>query len=601
MSNTIAKSILYIELSRSSILILVCVSLFALLSARLFQMQIIEHEKYKILAKNNSTKASIIRAPRGIIYDRDGAILATSKLALKIIAYPRILAKVKDRKQLAIRLASLTGKDSGEILKKITEINSRLPLPITLANDVKVNKALQIFENTHLLPGIDVESQPQRYYPYDAIPAHILGYVGEVNEAELKNNIRAKKKLKLRNQIGKSALEKYYDQTLRGIDGEKRIFVDRYGKSFAKRTNQKELYNDAEKGSDIHLTIDIDLQKVAYDALGDVHGAAVVINSTNGEILALVSKPSYNPNLFAQGIPYSIYQELNKKKAFLNRAASGFTPGSIWKPITALTALERKIISPDKQLFVSGAINFGGFRFGDWTGKEDFINIKEALAWSRNTYFYQIAKKMKPEWLAESGRSFGLGSKTNIEINNESSGIVPDPNWKKKHMGEPWFPGNTLHLSIGQSYLMVTPLQAARMIAGIANKGKIPQLHIIKDKTKEKFDYENKDFSDSNYDIVHEGLRRCVKSGTGAAVNLKGPYKKVEIAGKTGSAEVSGYSHSTHAWFISFAPFDNPEIAVVVFGEGAGHGGSICAPVAREIYQKYFEKYHPEIAELPLL
>ena len=564
-----------------------------MLALRLFQMQVVEHEKYKILAKNNSSKASTLRAPRGIIYDRNGEILATSKLVLKLIAYPQIIAKVKDKPQLAKRLSILTEKPEEEIFKLLNTANPRLPLPVTIANNIEVSEALKIFENEHLLPGIDVESQPLRYYPYGPIPSHIIGYVGEVNDRELSQYSKAAKKVKLRDQIGKSALEKYYDQTLRGIDGEKRIFVDRYGKSFASRSNQKELRNEAVKGSDIELTIDIDIQKVAYDALGDTHGAAVVVNPKNGEILALVSKPSYNPNLFAEGIPYSIYQELNQVKAFLNRAGSGFTPGSIWKPITALTALERKVISPNKQLFVSGSVNFGGFRFGDWTGKEDFMDIKEALAWSRNTYFYQIAKLMKPEWLAKSGRSFGLGSKTGIEINDESSGIVPDPNWKKKHLKQPSFPGNTLHLSIGQSYLMVTPLQAARMISGIANRGDVPKLHIIKDPSKEDFDYHNKEFSESSYDVVHEGLRRCVKRGTGGAANMNRPYDKIKIAGKTGSAEVAGYKHSTHAWFVAFAPYEDPEIAVAIFGEGAGHGGSICAPVAKQIFQKYFEKYHP--------
>jgi len=568
-------------------------SLFFLLFGKLFYLQVLEHGKYKNLAKNNSTRVSLMRAPRGIIYDRDGNILATSKQALRIIAYPYIVSNVKDKRSLARNLSKLSNKPEAEILKILNETNPRVPLPIEIANNIDVSQAVKIYENAHLLPGIDVESQPMRYYPYGEVPAHVIGYVGVANENELKEFANSPNKLKLGDKIGKSGIEKYFDEHLRGVDGERRIFVDRHGKSLNPGKEGKKLTKAAEKGNNLHLTIDIDIQRAAYDALGDLYGAAVVVNPRNGEILALVSKPSYNPNFFAEGIPFSIYKDLSQKKAFLNRAGAAFTPGSIWKPITVLAALENKVVDPDTKLAVSGAIYFGGFRFGDWTSDGGMMDMRTALAWSRDTYFYQLAMKLKPEQISSIGLLLGAGEKTGIEIGDESAGIVPDPNWKKKHMGEPWYPGNTLHLSIGQSFLLVTPLQAATMISSMANYGKVPQLHLVKNKAKEQYKRVINNIKPENFKIMNEGLRQCVQSGTGGASNMPGDYAPIQIAGKTGSAEVHGYKHSTHAWFVAYAPYDKPEVALALFGEGAGHGGSICAPVAQKIFEAYFKKYHP--------
>jgi len=580
-------------LNRPQLLIILTITLFSMLFARVFYLQVWEHGKFKNLAKNNSTRVSLIRAPRGIIYDRNGVILVTSKQSLRIIAYPYIVSNVKDKRALARNLSKLTGKAESELFKILNETNPRVPLPIQIANNIDVSQAIKIYENAHLLPGIDVESQPIRYYPYGEVPAHLLGYVGEANEAELEYHANSPKKLKLGDKTGKSGVEKFFDEQLRGVDGERRIFVDRHGKSLNPGKEKKKLTKVPEKGNNLHLTIDIDIQRAAYDAMGDLMGAAVVVNPKNGEVLALVSKPSYNPNFFAEGIPHSIYQELSKKKAFLNRAGAGFTPGSIWKPITVLAALENKVIDPATKLHVSGAIYLGGFKFGDWTSEEGSMDMRTALAWSRDTYFYQVAKLLKPEQISSIGLLLGAGEKTGIETGDESAGIVPDPNWKKKHMGEAWYPGNTLHLSIGQSFLLVTPLQAATMISTMANYGKVPQLHVIKDKNKNQFKRVINNIKPESFKVLNEGLRQCVQSGTGGASNMYGDYAPIQIAGKTGSAEVYGYRHSTHAWFIAYAPYENPEIALALFGEGAGHGGSICAPVAQKIFEAYFKKYHP--------
>ncbi len=570
-------------LNKSNILYYFTFILLGLLGFRLFQLQVIEYNKYKVLAKNNSTRTSITRAPRGIIYDRNNEILATSKQSLSVIVYPAALRTDQEKAMVAKRLSNFISSSYEELLKLFSEMEPTTPLPITLDNDITVESAIKIFENQDSLPGIAVEKQATRYYPHNEATAHLLGFVGQINNDELKQG--RSRGLGLGDIIGKDGLEKVYDENLQGINGEARVSVDRYGRSLQEGPIGKKIIKDAIKGSDMHLTIDIDLQKVAYEALKHMAGAAIVLNPKNGEIYALVSTPSFDPNIFTKPVPPSVYNELMQKKAFINRAISAYPPGSIWKPITSLAALEHGVANESEILHVSGSVYFGGFRFGDWTSKEDSMNIVEALAWSRNTFFYQIAKRMQPEWIANTGRKFGAGSKTGVELFGEAAGVVPDPEWKKKYAKEPWFPGNTLHLAIGQSFLMLTPIQAAKVISGIANKGYSPQLHLIKNPGKERL-IPIDGFSEKTYDIVRKGLERCVDTGTGQASK----FTEFKVAGKTGSAEVKGYAHTTHGWFASYAPADNPEIVVAVFAEGAGHGGSVAAPVAKKIYEAWYAK-----------
>ncbi len=570
-------------LNKSNILYYFTFILLGFLGLRLFQLQIIEYSKYKTLAKNNTTRTAITRAPRGIIYDRHGEILATSKQSLSVIVFPAVLRKHEDKVLVARTLSNFIPIPNEILLQFFEEMDPTTPLPIVLDNDVSIESAIKIFENQESLPGIAVEKQATRYYPHNEVGAHVLGFVGQANNEELREGrLRG---LGLGDIVGKEGLEKVYDGILQGTNGEARVSVDRYGRGLQEGSNNKKIVKEAIKGQDIYLTIDINLQKVAYEALKDMQGAAVVLNPKNGEIYALVSTPSFDPNIFTKPVAADVYGELLAHKVFVNRAISAYPPGSIWKPITSLAALEHGVVNESEHLRVSGSVYFGGFKFGDWTSKEDSMNIVQALAWSRNTFFYQIAKRMQPEWIADTGRKFGAGSKTGVELFGESAGVVPDPIWKKKYVKEAWFPGNTLHLAIGQSFLMLTPIQAAKIIAGIANKGYSPQLHLIKDPSKERL-IPIKGFSEGTYDIVRKGLETCIDSGTGQASK----FTEFKVAGKTGSAEVKGYAHTTHGWFASYAPADDPEIVVAVFAEGAGHGGSVAAPVAKKIYEAWYNE-----------
>lgn len=570
--------------NRNNILYYLVIALFCFLGFRIAQLQIFEYQKYKNLAKNNTTRTSLTRAPRGLIYDRNKNILATSKQSLSVIVYPARLRDTKDQESVAKLLANFIEISETELLNIFKEMDPSAPLPLILDNDVKIESAIKIYENKKHLPGIEVEEQATRYYPYHEVGAHLLGYVGQINNQELKKG--KTRGLGLGDIVGKDGLEKVFDKTLQGDKGEARVAVDRYGKSLQTENQEQErVVKKAIKGNDLDLTIDVELQKVAQEALGEEMGAAVAMNPKNGEIYVLVSNPSFDPNIFTKPVPSKVFQELMQKKAFINRSISAYTPGSIWKPFTALTALEHQVADESEQLAVSGSLNINGYRFGDWTGEKKIMNLKEALVWSRNTFFYQIAKRMKPEWIADIGRQFGAGDATGLELRGEANGVVPDPEWKRKHMKEPWFPGNTLHLSIGQSFLQVSPIQAAKMYSGLANRGFVANPHIIKDKEKEKLEPID-GISEESFRIVTQALEDCVKRGTGQASKLE----KVKVAGKTGSAEVQGYAHSTHGWFASYAPAEDPEILVVVFMEGGGHGGSVAAPVARKIYDAYFNK-----------
>lgn len=572
-------------MQKSTVFSAFTIFLFGLLALRLVQLQLLEYDKYQRLAKNNTTKQSIVRAPRGIVYDRQGRILATSKQSLSVMVYPFQLRDTVDQEKVATMLADFLSINYEDLLKKFTEMDPTTPLPLTLDNDISLETAVKIFENRERLPGIQVERQALRYYPFGNSAAHLLGYVGELSASDAKR--KRFKGLHLGDIVGKDGLEKYFDADLRGINGEKRAGVDRFGKL----AEPNKFSQDPLRGSDLYLTIDINLQQVAEEAMrkAGIKGAAVVLNPQNGEIYALVSEPSFDPNIFTKPVPTKLYRELANKKAFFNRAISSYTPGSIWKPVSAIAAIEHDVTSGHERLQVGEQTVLGDYSFGDWTGKKEIMDLKKALAWSRNTYFYQIAKRMKPDWIAEQGRKMGAGKKTGVEILGESDGLVPDPHWKKKKLKEVWFPGNTLHLSIGQSFLLVSPLQAAKIISTIATGGRVPKPHLVKNTFKEAPERVIA-IEDQALEIVRDGLRECVSSGTGQAARLS----KVTVAGKTGSAEVGGYKHSTHAWFVAYAPAEpgsRAELALAIIGEGAGHGGAVAAPIAKKILEAYFDHH----------
>jgi len=552
------------------------------LVARLCWLQILQNGYYKSQAIENSSRVTFLRAPRGIIYDRHGNLLATNKQSLSLIAIP---IQIEHAEDLANRLAKILDKPAPEVLAALLKAKaSGSILPVVIERDLDVETVGKFYDQQMFLPGIDILPDISRNYTQGELTAHVLGYCGQITQAQLKRH----EERRMGDIVGQDGIERLYDSQLRGVDGEQRVRVNANGKSLSAETAKPTVTKVAQGGQPIVLSIDLDLQRAAYDALGERSGAVVAVDPQTGEVLAMVSRPSYDPNVFTRKITPAVWKRINAPDhPLFNRAMSGYPPGSIWKAITLLAALENHVVNPDTKLQVSGGVSLGGFFFGDWTKTTGLFDLVKCLAWSRDSAFYQMALKMTPEMIKEWGVKFGAGRPTGLELRHESAGLVPDSEWKQRVCHEKWYPGNTLHMAIGQTFIQLTPAQGARIYAGIGNRGKIPGLHFVKkigDRQIPIPKMETVKTHKEYLEVVLAGLKAVVASGTGGASKVGG----VEVAGKTGSAEAPPAGSKTHAWFACYAPADKPRIAICVFVEHGGHGGSAAAPIAKPILDKFF-------------
>lgn len=574
----------YLEGSHTKFYILgfVIFALCSALVARLAWLQIIQNGYYRACAVENSTRVTFLRAPRGLIYDRHGNILAANKQSLSMTVIP---LQLEDITALSRRLSPILDMDQSEIYERLSKAKeSNSVVPVVIENDLDLNVVSRFYEQQLFLQGVDIMPDISRTYPQGELIAHVIGYTGQIGQREL-----AKRPERRMGDItGQNGIEYYYDTQLRGIDGEQRVKVNAAGHTMSADSAKPVITKNPQAGLPVVLSLDLDLQKAAYDALGDRKGAVVAVDPQTGEVLAMVSRPSFDPNVFTKRITPDVWKRLNAPDhPMFNRALSAFPPGSIWKAITLLAALEYKAVKPDTKLHVSGGISLGGFHFGDWTGTCGLYDLVKCLAWSRDSAFYQMALKMTPEMIKEWGEKFGAGRPTGVELLSESTGLVPDSKWKERVYGEKWYPGNTLHMSIGQTFLQVTPAQGARIYSGLGMKGKVPNLHFvikIADRQIPHPPHETLKINKEYLDVVLKGLKAVVASGTGGATRLG----NVEVAGKTGSAEAPPLGSKTHAWFCCYAPAENPRIAICAFVEHGGHGGSAAAPIARAVLEKFF-------------
>jgi penicillin-binding protein 2 len=554
----------------------------ATLLARLTWLQLLQNNYYQARAVENSTRVTFLRAPRGIIYDRHGNLLATNKQTLSMIAIPNELEHCQD---LAERLSHVIDEPQAKVLNILLKAKaSNSVLPVVIERDIDVRTVSSFYEQKLFLPGIDILPDISRNYPQGEITAHVLGYCGEITQSQLTK----RPERRMGDIVGQDGVERLYDVQLRGIDGEQRARVNAVGQSISAETSKPVITREAQAGLPMVLSIDLDLQQTAYEALGNRSGAIVAIDAQTGEVLAMVSRPSFDPNVFTRKINKSVWKRINAPDhPLFNRALSGFPPGSIWKAITLLAALENKVVKPDTKLHVSGGISLGGFFFGDWTKTSGLFDLVKCLAWSRDSAFYQMGLKLKPEQIKEWGVKFGASRPTGVELRHEGVGLVPDSAWKMRVYHEKWYPGNTLHMSIGQTYVQVTPAQASRIFAGLGMRGRVPNLHLaikIGDRQIPNPPPEKVKVHPQYLDVVLAGLKAVVASGTGGATKLG----SIEVAGKTGSAEAPPVGSKTHAWFACYAPADHPRIAICAFVEHGGHGGSTCAPIAKAVLQKFF-------------
>jgi len=550
---------------------------------RLGWLQVLQYPYYRTQAIDNSTRVTFLRAPRGTIYDRHGNLLATNKQSLSMIAIPMQIDHVQD---LANRLSKVLDVPAPKVLATLLKAKvSHSVVPVVIERDLDVDTVSRFYDQKLFLPGVDILPDISRNYTQGEITAHVLGYCGQITQGQLK--LRPERRMG--DVVGQDGIERLYDDQLRGVDGEQRVRVNASGQALSRDTAKPVITREAQGGQPVVTSLDLDLQRIAYNALGDRSGAVVAVDPQTGEVLAMVSRPSFDPNVFTRKITPPVWKKLNAPNhPLFNRALSGFPPGSTWKAITLLAALENKVVKPDTKIHVSGGIALGNFFFHDWTSASGLYDLVKCLAWSRDSAFYQMALHMTPEMMKEVGVKFGAGRTTGVELRHESPGLVPDSKWKERVMHEKWYPGNTLHMSIGQTFCQVTPTQMARIYSGLGTRGKVPDLHfIIKigDRQIPPPHPEHWKFHKEYMDVVAAGLKAVVASGTGGATKLG----NVEVAGKTGSAEAPPEGSKTHAWFACYAPADNPRIAICAFVEHGGHGGTACAPIAKALLQEFFK------------
>ena len=586
---------------RLSIALGVIAVLFGLTVVRLWHLQVTEGEKYRYLSENNRIRLKRVHATRGTILDRRGQILVDNRPSFDLVL---VQEDTNDVEGTLVSVARLLGTDIGSFEAAITAARNRPPFEeVILSRDLDWESIAKIETHQFELPGVSVQVGPRRTYPFGAAAAHLLGYVGEVNQQELST----RKGYHLGDLIGKAGAERYWESDLRGIDGGQQVEVDAVGRRLRVLSEVDEI-----PGNTLVLTLDRDLQLAAEDAMADREGAVVALDARNGEVLAMVSRPAFDPNLFARGIKGKEWNALvqDRKRPLNSKAVQGtYPPGSTFKVIMAAAALEEGVITPFTSIFCGGGIWFGNRTFRCWRkGGHGSMNVHEALVRSCDVFFYQVGQRLGVDAIAEYSHRFGLGAPSGITLEHESGGTIPSSAWKRQRFGEPWYPGETLSVAIGQGYVTTTPLQLANMIAAVANGGTVYRPQFVKrvETSDGSLVFEQGPerarelgFKQSTLLQIRQALSDVVNTSRGTGSNAR--LATIEVAGKTGTAQASkaGGERSKqhgwlrekrdHAWFVAFAPVTAPEIAIAVLAEHAGeHGGTAAAPIARKVLARYF-------------
>jgi len=565
---------------RSRIFTGIILCIFGMLIIGLYYTQLVRHSVYKELSENNRVRVLPLVSPRGRIFDRKGRLLVNNRISFDIeVIYKEIKAKEK----VAAVLGEVLGVDKNILLKRIEKAKARPFVPVKIAEDIDKEKAIRVEETKMDLPGIVVTTRPLRNYIYKNAFSHVIGYIGKISEPELR-------KYKtygydMQDYVGKDGIERTFNEYLRGADGGLQVEVDSRG---------RQLRNLAVKeptaGKDLHLTLDAELQKFCEEIFAEKKGAIVAMDPQTGAVLALVSHPNFDPNIFVSANNDKEKRLLlNNKNTFpmMNRAISGaHPPGSLFKIIVATAALEARKFN-DKKIFVcNGSHRVGNRTFHCWREKgHGTPNITEGIKGSCNVFFYQLGLLIGVDTISKYAFKLGLGEFTGIELSGELKGIVPTLQWKRRKLKSPWFKGETANYSIGQGYLLVTPLQIARSVSAIANGGRLVKPFIvdkIEDINLERENSKKLGLSKNTISIVKEALRQVVNEPRGTGLYARS--KSVVISGKTGTAQnPRGISH---AWFVGFAEFQNPRLCVVVFIEHGGKGGLNPARFTKQIAEE---------------
>jgi penicillin-binding protein 2 len=562
----------------------VIVVIFLIILIRLWQLQILQGNEFRRISESNRLRVIGIAAPRGIIFDRNGFPLVKNTPYFCVSLIPG----ESDSTNIAA-LSKLLDVPEDEISEKIDKEGQSPFIPVRLKEGLDFGEVSRIEARRSDFPGLMIEVEVSREYLYGSTAAHVIGYLGRLTPAQAKDP--QFKDVPPDAFIGQWGVEKLFDASLRGVAGQRIIEVDALGREIRLLRETPPI-----KGRDLTLSIDIALQKAAEQEFAGREGALVALQPDTGQILGLVSEPSFDPNKFATGISYDDWRSLSedKKLPMLDRAIqSQYPPGSTFKIIMAVAGLEEGVINDSTTVDCKGGISFGRWHFGCWKRSgHGVISLRRALVESCDVFFYEVGKRLGIDRIHDYATRFGLGSPTGIALGSEKKGLIPNTKWKREKLKEPWYLGETFVNSIGQGYVSATPIQMAEMMSAVANGGKLYKPSIVRTDTP---------VLTGNAGVREETLEK-VRSYLGGVVNDPdgtagaGRSSVVEIGGKTGTAQVVALRHGSrshsedfrdHAWFVAFAPVEKPEIAMSVLVEHGGHGGSAAAPIAKKAIEAY--------------
>lgn len=575
---------------------------FGVLLGRLWFLQVLHGEEMLAKAKSNRIRLHRVPATRGNVIDRFGRILVDSRPAFRAVL---VREDAGDLETTVENLSQILGQSPAEVHELVEKAKLRPPFhEITVKDDLTWEELVALETHQLDVPGVSVQVNPRRNYPLGAQLAHLLGYVGEVGPADIERD----KRYKPGDLIGKTGLERHFEHELRGVDGGEQVEKNNVGRQLRVLRSVPE-----QPGNTIRLTIDLDLQTAASEALGERDGSIVAIDPRNGEVLAFVNYPSFDPNLFARGIKHDEWRALlaDEHHPLTNRGLQGqYPPGSAFKVPVAAAALEEGIVTPFTRIYCPGGYQFGDRYFRCWhRGGHGSMTLHDAIVHSCDVFFYQVAQRLGIESIARYARAFGLGRRSGLPFGSESAGIIPDRQWKWDRFGQPWYAGETLSVAIGQGYVTSTPLQLANMIATMAvGVGMKPHFvmqveqrdgEVVHRQQPERI--RELELRDSTVTLIRQALRDVVgdREGTGKLAAVDG----VEVAGKTLTSQVIRmtrlkldedgkipWKHRDHAGFVAYAPVEDPEIAVAVMVEHAeAGGGKTAAPVAGELMSAFFQ------------
>ena len=576
------------------------------LAGRLYQLQVVESERYTVLADENRINMQLLPPARGRIFDRFGQVLAENRLNYRLIVVPEAALDLNGALDEISALVPIEDHDRERVLREARR--KQQFVPITVRENLTWEEVSQIEVNAPDLPGVMIDVGSRRLYAFGRDTVHVVGYVGAVNESDLE--LTDDPLLTLPDfRIGKNGTEKVLEGSLRGEAGSRQVEVNAYGRVIRELNRRT-----GRPGDDHMLTIDLGLQQYVAARFGEESGSAVVLDVHSGEILALASMPSYDPNLFTSGLSQRQWRELISHPRFPlnNKSIAGqYSPGSTFKMIVALAALESGELSPHHRFYCPGFLKLGKRRFRCWRRYgHGHVAMVQGLMESCDVYFYEVAKRVGIDRIAAMAERFGFGSKLDIELPGEKSGLVPTREWKLAMIGEPWQGGETLVVGIGQGYLLSTPLQLAVMVARIANGGIAVEPRILAEVIRDgqPLPRESETFapmgiSSAHFNIVREGMLKAVNDPKGTAYRARIEEPALAMAGKTGSVQVRRISEREHragvrenedrpweerdhALFVAYAPLERPRYGVAVVVEHGGSGGSVAAPIARDILRE---------------